>query len=425
MISLSEPTKHYDIIIAGGGMVGATAALCLAQLGLSIAIIEATQPEQESSVSFDQRSVALSASSVAIYRSLGIWDKLQSIACPIKRILVSDQGHFGFTRLNASEQNLDALGEVIPLDQAGPILWQMIEKELTIDSFCPAKVKAIKILKPHSQVSLKQEGKTKFVNITGKLILAADGTYSAIAKHLAIDTIRTPYKQHAVIANITTQQAHQNRAYERFTSSGPLALLPLTNNLMSLVWCQKPEQIDQVMTWNDDEFMAELQKSFGYRLGKITQVGKRFEYPLSLHLSQPCYKDNVLLLGNSAHTLHPIAGQGFNLGLRDIAALSEQIAQAMAQNLDFGNGVFLQEFNKARSADWKQTIFATDSLVRLFSNDFLPLAMLRNKVMNLVNNVPFLKQRLAKASMGFAGHSSRLARNLTQKTAKGKASVEK
>lgn len=421
-MDISEKKSVYDIIITGGGMAGATTAIALARLGLSIALIEAVEPKLDISPSFDQRAVALSASSVAIYQSLGLWPRLRQVACPIKHISVSDQGNFGFTRLTASDYNVDALGQVIPLDETGPILWQAIQAETNISVYCPEKVESVNMTHQDYCSVLTDQSKLR-----AKLLIAADGTYSQIAKLSGIDISREPYAQHAVIANIETEHAHQNRAYERFTAAGPLALLPLTetsstNNRMSLVWCHADESVDQVMCYSDKKFIQELQENFGYRLGRIKKVGKRNEYPLSLHIAQKTYSNRLLLLGNSAHTLHPIAGQGFNLGLRDIADFVETVERALehsdASNSevlgshDYGSRDFLEQYTQSRQKDWQQTIVATDSFARLFSNQFLPLVLARNKAMNIINRLPFVKSQLAHAAMGYGVRSSRLARGL-------------
>lgn len=422
--------NNFDIIIAGGGMAGATAAIALAQLGLKIALIEPVEPSLDTSPSFDQRAVALSAASINIYKTLGIWQRIQSLACPISDIHVSDQGHFGFARLNAKDYGVDALGQVIPLDQTGPILWQAIHQTDNIELFCPSNI--VEIDSPASQrqngqikvliakvlISKKQITKAPISDqknqqtLTAKLLLAADGTFSTIAKMADINVRRESYNQQAIIANISTEFGHNNRAFERFTRQGPLALLPLTRNRMSLVWCQNEVNTSLVMNYSELEFIEKLQSAFGYRLGKITKVGERNNYPLALHLPDQVFNGRVLLLGNSAHTLHPIAGQGFNIGLRDIAALFDHVQQAQISAEDIGSQQFLDRYHAQRQPDWKQTITATDTLVRIFSNDFLPLVIARNKALCLLNKIPFAKQKLAMAAMGFSGESAQLTRGI-------------
>ena len=415
--------KEFDVIIAGGGMVGATAALALAKIDqqppLKIALVESVKADSNVSPSFDERAVALSAASVEIYKSLGLWEALRNIAEPITDIHISEQNHFGFTRLAAKDYKLDALGQVIPLSETGPLLWNEIKKLKNIMSFCPNKIininsKDEQQKSNHVTVELETSLNDDNKNITAKLLIAADGTFSNLAQMAGIETERQNYNQHAIIANISTEKPHNNKAFERFTQEGPLALLPLTRSRMSLVWCQTEEHLNKTMTLGDEDFIKELQSNFGFRLGKITKVGKRSSYPLSLHLPNKCFKNRTLLLGNSAHTLHPIAGQGFNIGLRDIAALVDSIRDCLSsnKNLDFGNNKFLEKYESQRQPDWQKTIGTTDSLVRLFSNNFLPLNSVRSKALWLIDKVPILKNKIANGAMGFAGESARLTRGI-------------
>ena len=407
--------KNYDLIIAGGGMAGATAAIALSKLDLSIALVEPIAPQLDTSPSFDQRAVALSAASVSIFKSLGVWGKISHLAEAITDIHVSDKGNYGFTRLTASDYSVDALGEVIPLDETGPILWQLIQENTNVEIMCPATIVAINSLEEqqkNNKITLTLEAESKQKKISAKLLLAADGTFSSIAQMASIHTQRTSYDQHAVIANIATELPHNNRAFERFTSKGPLALLPLTRNRMSLVWCQREENLEEVLNYQDQKFIQKLQDDFGYRLGKITKVGKRAHYPLSLHIPETLFKGRCLLVGNAAHTLHPIAGQGFNIGLRDIASLFDSIQSAQKDGIDFGSQAFLQAFQDKTTPDKELTVTATDFLARLFSSDFLPLAIARSKGLCILNKFPFAKKQLANAAMGFHGNSAQLTRGI-------------
>ncbi len=439
---------HYDIILIGGGMVGASAAIALSQLffqqktlsvnpqalssqpqALKIAVVEAFEPNLAASPSFDQRAVALSAASVAILKSLGLWSQIAPLACGIDHIHVSNRGHFGFTRLDAKDYEVEALGHVIPLDQTGPILWQAMQQQENIELFCPYQLEKLlddeppnsdqKAASQTSQFrSLRiKDAEGKITQLSGKLILAADGTLSPIGKQLAMPMIQKDYGQQAIIANISTQIPHKNRAFERFTDQGPIALLPLTRNRMSLVWCVGKDQWQALMDLDDAGFLQQLQEAFGFRLGYFTKLGKRASYPLALRYAEKSYQAGVMLLGNAAHTLHPIAGQGFNLALRDVAALVDFIAASDPEGADFASEAFLQAFEQQRQADWQTTIQATDNLVRLFSNDFLPLVFARNKLLCLLDHLPPAKQILAQQAMGFAGHSARLTRGITAQAA--------
>ncbi len=430
--------EEFDIIIAGGGMVGATTALALAkikngQTSLKIALVESIEVDSNASPSFDARAVALSAASVAIYKSLDLWSKLKPVAEPILNIHISEQNHFGFTRLSAERINkkcsnkngeMDALGQVIPLDETGPVLWNAVKSFENIITFCPNKIikidsleepqKSGKITVLLADTKKNKEQKTTAKGLSAKLLIAADGTFSNLAKMAGIKTERTSYSQQAIIANISTEKSHNNKAFERFTQEGPLALLPLTRNRMSLVWCQNEEHCQRTMKLDDETFRSELQKSFGFRLGKINRVGERSSYPLSLHLPEKNYSGRTLLLGNSAHTLHPIAGQGFNIGLRDVASLVDSINDALITDpvLDLGSEEFLEKYYQQRRSDWNKTIGATDSLVRLFSNDFFPLNSVRSKALWLVDKMPFIKNKIANVAMGFDGDSAKLTRRL-------------
>lgn len=409
--------KEFDIIIAGGGMVGSTAALALAQLDLKIALIESVEPELETSPSFDQRAVALSAASVEIFKGLDLWPTIKPFAESINHIHISDKGHFGFARLDAADYPVEALGQVIPLDQTGPVLWQAIREQKNIETFCPCR-----LIEIDSETNSPDSGsiEIKIINdleevqtLTTKLLLGADGTFSTVAKLADIKSERDDYQQHAIIANISTEKNHENKAFERFTESGPLALLPLTRNRMSLVWCNTPESANRLLGLDEQRFTEALQDEFGYRLGRIRKVGERHSYPLALHVAHKPYRQRVLLLGNSAHTLHPIAGQGFNIGLRDVAALRDAVEESISlQDFDLGSSAFLESYQVSRKPDWRRTILATDSLVRIFSQDFFPLVVARDKALNLFDKIPFFKRRMAYTAMGFAGESAKLTRGL-------------
>lgn len=424
---MKKSNNQFDVIIAGGGMVGATTAIALSTLNLKIALVESndfTDTSEEKGFAgsnFDQRSIALSAASVNIYRSLGLWQDIKSIATAIDTIHVSNKGHFGFTRLSAKESGVEELGQVVPLDEMGPLLWKNILQNENIATFCPQNIIAISHLDQQTSsdtivVNIKNSLNSMPNNnqtITAKLLLATDGTFSSIAEMAGIKMSRDQYLQSALIANIKTEKPHQGKAFERFTNQGPLALLPLTGNRMSLVWCQDESNIRRMMSMDNHQFTQDLQEAFGFRLGRITKVGERNQYPLALHLPEKAFLGRTLLLGNAAHTLHPIAGQGFNLALRDIAALMDHISLFQTENkTDIGDLKLLANYCKNREPDWRQTIEATDSLVRIFSNDYIPLTQLRGLGLAVVDKLSFLKKRIANQAMGFSGNSSKLVRRV-------------
>ncbi len=208
--------------------------------------------------------------------------------------------------------------------------------------------------------------------------MAADGSRSAIATQCGVELRSEPYGQVAVIANVSTAGAHNGRAFERFTEHGPLAMLPMSNGRCSLVWCHAQDRADEVLSWSDERFSSELQKAFGWRLGRITQAGKRVAYPLALTTASQTVSHRVALVGNAAQTLHPIAGQGFNLGLRDVMSLAELLAQTWSEQQDCGAYSVLSHYQKRRQADKAATIGVTDGLVHLFANRWAPLVAGRN-----------------------------------------------
>ena len=404
-----ESCSDFDVAIIGGGMAGSIAASGLAALGLHVALIDAIAPQQADSTSFDQRSVALSASSIKILESLNLWSKVSHLASPITDIHISEQGQFGFARLSAEEHQLDALGQVIQLDTCGPVIWEHIRHDPMINLICPAQVTEVSTGSDCAHLKLQSE-QCGVTEISAKLVLVADGTYSKIAEQLNFEVSREPYNQVAIVANVIPEKAHNNKAFERFTSTGPLALLPLPHNQMSLVWCRRPEELNEFQSLSETEFLEQLQQAFGFRLGKFQQVSQRITYPLASHWPKKCFQKHFLLMGNAAHTLHPIAGQGINLGLRDIAFLIEKVSDRISQQDGFYDESFLSGFVNARKDDWQLTHLATDSLARLFCNDFYPLTIARNKGLVLFNRLPKFKQWLGNAAMGFSGNNAKLAR---------------
>lgn len=419
----------FDLIIIGGGLVGASLACALTQSqpesSLRIAIIEAfpfTAGDDEFQPAFDARSVALSYTSKQVFEGIGLWPSINKLGvAPIKKIHVSDRGHAGITRLNAADENVEALGYVVETRVIGKALFDAINKQTNVTLLAPAKLKNFNLLAEQAEVMIETgvgddvESKT----LTTKLLVAADGGDSVVRRLSGVRIKQRNYEQSAVIANVATDQPHNNQAFERFTDSGPLALLPMAStkdneNRFSLVWTIKSEQQEEMMAWDDETFLSKLQQRFGKRAGQFTQVSQRYAYPLSLMRAQEHVRERLAIIGNAAHTLHPVAGQGFNLGLRDVAALSQVIIDTLREDKssDIGALSNLNTYAQWRRRDHIQTAMATDSLVRLFSNNFLPLAALRNLGLLVVDLVPPLKKVFARHAMGFVGKLPRLSRGL-------------
>lgn len=403
-----EETSDFDVLIIGGGLVGASLACALKVTGRSVAIIEAHAFEADTQPCYDDRTVALSYGSRLIFDALGLWDELSQHAEPIKTIHISDRGHFGVTRLKHTEENVEALGYVAPNRGIGEVLYQRIENSDHVTLFCPAKPVSLQQSECGVEVAIEHDAAIK--TIKAQLLVAADGITSQVRQMLQIGTSEQNYQQSAVITNVTPGQDHQNVAYERFTDTGPLAFLPMTENRCSVVWTVPGEQAQQLAQLPDGEFLEQLQQRFGYRLGQLTHVGRRHVYPLSLIESTQTVRGRVVVVGNAAHALHPVAGQGFNLALRDITLLAELISKSE----DIGSAALLQSYAQQREADAQSVYRFTDTLVKIFSNEFTVLGHLRAAGLLMVDLVPSAKHLLAKHSMGLSGGMSSLGQVLKE-----------
>ena len=365
-----------SVIIVGGGMTGATLALAISKLTegqLPVHLVEAVAPQVSEHPGFDARAIALAQGTCQQLARVGIWQAIADRTTAINTVHVSDRGHAGFVTLDAQDYRIDALGHVVELHDVGLRLFRLLQDAPGVTLHCPARVASFTRSQDSVSVTL-DNGDT----LEGQLLVAADGSRSALATQCGVEWHQQPYGQAAVIANVSTAVAHQGRAFERFTEFGPLAMLPMSDGRSSLVWCHALDRIDEVMTWSDARFCDELQKAFGWRLGRITHAGQRAAYPLALTTASQSISHRVALVGNAAQTLHPIAGQGFNLGLRDVMSLAETLAQAWRDHNDYGAYAILSHYQKRRQTDKEATIGVTDGLVHLFANRWAPLVAGRN-----------------------------------------------
>ncbi len=400
-----------DVAIAGGGLVGASLALALAQLRLKVALIEAAPFGAVDQPSFDDRSTAISNGSRRIFEALGVWPLIEREATAIRRIHVSDQGRFGFTRIDAREQGLSALGYVVVNRVMGAALWRRLKAESSITVLAPAKVQSMHLQQHAQRIECAMDDGVRVVE--AKLAIAADGARSTLRQSAGISSSTWDYEQVALVSNVLSQHFHDHVAYERFTNAGPLALLPLTEGRLGVVWTFRPDTAKEMTALSDAEFLARLQDTFGFRLGRFTRVGQRQLYPLSLTRSDEYVAERLAIVGNAAQTLHPIAGQGFNLGLRDAVSLAEVLADRLAhagEAFDAGDGMWLQRYREWRAADRSNIVRFTDGLVRVFSQPFGPIKLLRNAGMLAFDLMPAAKDALSQLSLGAAGRVPRLAR---------------
>jgi 2-polyprenyl-6-methoxyphenol 4-hydroxylase len=405
MSKSAEGLNQFDITIVGGGMVGISLALLLAaQQRWKILVIEskamAKNNETEYSASFDARSTALSWSSRSVLQKMGIWHNIEQHAQAISSIHVSDRGHFGLTRLEAEEAGVDALGYVVENSRLGSVLIQQA-KQVDISIKDDAKILSFQPKSHSMELAIEIDDQQQLIN--SKLLVIADGANSTSVQKLGISQQHKAYGHSAIIANISLEQAHNKVAYERFTDNGPMALLPLTDfkndHRCALVWTQPSDQVDELMAVDGSEFVSQLQARFGDRLGPFKAVGERVSYPLALTTSEEQVRRRLAVIGNAAHSLHPVAGQGFNLSLRDIDCLAQCLID-QPQEADAGELEPLLSYQKQREKDQRNTLLFTDNLTKLFGLTSSAVALGRNSGLLMMDLVPALRNQFAHFGMG-------------------------
>jgi len=407
----SRPAYAFDVLIVGGGMVGASLAVALRSLPLKVGLIEAVEFESSDQPSYDDRTVALSYGSKRIFETLGVWSRIEaSGATPIHRIHISDRGRFGFARLSHVDAGVDALGWVVENRALGRALKDALAGCPGLAFFCPAVMDSVEYGADSAQVRIRRGEQLE--TLTARLVVAADGGRSLVREQAGIETRRRDYHQTALVTNVTPERPHANVAYERFTDSGPLALLPMRDNRCAVVWSLSPERAEAMLQLEGVAFLAALQERFGQRLGRFLKAGHRAAYPLARTEVMETIRHRLALIGNAAHTVHPVAGQGFNLGLRDVATLAQVLSEAQRAGQDPGDLAVLQRYAQWRRRDVWATSSFTNGLVRIFSNDLPPLSIARNLGLVTVDLFPPAKRALLRLSMGLAGRLPRLARGL-------------
>lgn len=387
-------TQEVDVLIIGGGSIGAALLLALADQDCNVMMVESHSFEQKTSDDFNARTLALSMASVRILETLSIWPHLEPKATAIYSIHVSEQGRFFQTKLE--KEGPEALGYVLEMQHLNQTLHQLLDYRQII---APATLIAID--KDQRLATIQyQEKKLK---IQAKIIVAADGTESSVRTLLGIPVERKHYCQEAITANIGLKRSHDFRAYERFTQDGPLAMLPMSQQRSALVWALAPKNAKHLMSLKEEDFLKHLQKAFGYRLGRFTQLGKRTLYPLVQTIMPDPILPPIVFIGNAAQTLHPVAGQGFNLGLRDAATLAQCLIQ-------YGpNTQMLEAYQAMRRYDQAAIRGFTDGLVHLFTSPGKGLAWLRSLGLLAIDNVNPLQKLITQHAGGFAGQVPDLA----------------
>lgn len=384
-----------SLAIIGGGLVGASLALALQDgaraRGWRIHLIEPFEPGHEYQPSYDARSTALSYGTRLIYQRLGLWEHIAERAEPILRIHVSERGSFGAARLDCTREGVEALGYVVENAWIGHCLWQALDDQVVI-RHCPAEVERLEPGATGYRLSF-----TDGQQLECDLAVLADGGRSGLREQLGIQVSRRPYGQTALIANITPGKPHGGLAFERFIEDGPMALLPLQDDRCALVWTRSQADAARLAQAHEAVFLGELQEAFGYRLGALQQVGARHLYPLTLIEAEEQVRSGLVVLGNAAHSLHPIAGQGYNLSLRDVEALSVALLRSDAA---LGDLAVLQEYARRQRFDQRVTVGFSDQVTRLFGDSGRLVAAGRNLGLLGLDLMPAAKRWFARQAMG-------------------------
>ncbi len=390
----------HDIAVVGGGLVGASLAIALAPSGRRITLIEAAPPPR-SSPGWDERCIALNVASRRIYEHLGLWPALAGEAEPITATHISERGRFGVTRFTAEEAGEEALGWNVPVRALGAVLWQKLGTLPNVTLICPGKVSGL--VTAADAITLALEGGQA---VTTRLVVACDGAQSAVRTALGIGAQERDYRQVAIVGAVRAERPHRGVAYERFLPGGPIAIIPTPGGRCGLIWTVPAEAAPDLLARSDAEFLAELQEGFGMRLGRFLETGKRNGHPLTRVMSDALTAPRVILAGNAAQALHPIAAQGFNLGLRDVATVAELAGGAA----DPGAAGLLDEYARRRRTERDTVAGFTDGLVRVFSNSIPGLAETRHWGLLALDLLPSVKRAVLRQNLGFAAGTPAAAR---------------
>ncbi len=451
---MTQAERRCDVLIVGGGLVGASLAAALAPCGLSLAVVEPFAPEARDadaagdsdaahadppaeagassspspSPSFDERTVALTYNARQIYTGIGVWEEIAPRAQPIREIHLSDRGHFGMAHLNHADAGagIDALGYVVPSRTLGEVLHRRMRNSNAISLICPATVDSLQCREREVVAGVtRASGATATeepapppsspaapMRIRANLAVLADGGRSQLAGQLGIATGATDYRQSAILSIVATDREHHGRAYERFTGEGSLALLPHSEGRYAVVWSTDRSRVAARMALSDAGFIGELQRVFGDRAGSFSAPSARRCHPLQHGRARHPVARRAVLIGNAAHTVHPVAGQGFNLGLRDVATLAEVIYRGLRRQEDIGGSAVLEEYAALRRRETARVSGFTDGLIRLFDGRRKGLGLARNLALAGIEWSPAAKRFLLRRTMGMAGARSRLGAGL-------------
>jgi 2-octaprenyl-6-methoxyphenol hydroxylase len=392
-----------DVLIVGGGPVGGTLACALSAAGMEVVAVDQADPAAGLDAGFDGRASSIALGSQRILDALGLWAGMEPHAAPIRHIRVSEGDSPLFLHYDERDTGGPPFGYMVENRFIRKALFDRIPTLDTVRLLAPARVRGLERSGSGVEARLA-DGR----RISARLIVGADGRASGVRAGAGIRVTGWPYRQTAIVCTVAHERPHDFVAHEHFLPTGPFAVLPLLGNRSSIVWTERKDLAPAIMALDEAEFLAELERRFGDYLGRLTVVGPRWSYPLSLQHAETAIALRLALVGDAAHAMHPIAGQGLNMGLRDVAALTEVLAEARRLGLDIGAHTVLERFQRWRRFDNTVMLAMTDGLNRLFSNAIGPVRLARGLGLAAVNRMPPLKRLFVRSAMGLAGRLPRL-----------------
>jgi 2-octaprenylphenol hydroxylase len=388
--------NDFDVVVVGGGLVGLSLAAALGNDGFSVAVLEARQPVVDwPADSIDLRVYAITRESQNLFESIGAWPAMLPKAGPFRDMHVWDAGGNGDIHFSSADLGEPYLGHILESRVIEQALLGVIEDLPGVQRFCPATVTAFSELENRQQIEL-EDGRT----LSARLLVGADGKHSKVRDYAGIHTRVSDYGQQALVAVVATERAHEETAWQRFLPTGPLAFLPLADGRSSIVWSASNDRAESLLELDESAFCAELGKAFGQRLGRITSCGERILFPLQRQYAEHYVAPRIALVGDASHVIHPLAGQGVNLGLKDVRELADTLLEAGRQQRDIGALSVLRRYERARKGDNMAMMMAMDGFKHLFGSSIPPVCWARNFGLNLVDAAQPVKNRIMRAAMG-------------------------
>nr|WP_235355108.1 FAD-dependent hydroxylase [Aliterella atlantica] len=403
----SNPTEvdfDYDLAIAGGGIIGLTLACALKNSGLKVALIEA---KPDSAAAAKGQAYAVHLLSGRIFAGIGVWDKMLPQVANFRHVCLSDGDYPGVVEFETADLNSDVLGYVAEHQALLKPLQDFVQECANVTYLCPAEVIETQYQSSGVEISLSINGELKIIRT--RLIVAADGSKSRIRQAAGINTRGWQYWQSCIVAFVKPEKGHNNTAYERFWSSGPFAILPLPENRCRIVWTAPHAEAKALLALDDEQFLAELSKRAGDRIGKLQLEGDRFIFPVKLMQSDRYVMPRLALIGDAAHCCHPVGGQGLNMGIRDAAALAQVLQTAYIQGKDIGDLSTLKDYERWRQRENLTILGFTDLLDRMFSNNLLPIVLIRRLGLLMLRRVQPVKVFALKLMTGLKGRTPEIA----------------